>query len=153
MKSGPTKRLQCAYLYADGHAILIYEKQDRDAGRIEFAEVHERFTDAKILFQGRLVFNRFHAEGLLRLAKLADEICATRAKIESGSDRTKELGIAVGSLRFHIGGDVSFHSMPDILSDGWTYQPDMLEHFDEGLSRWGHSPVARIHRVKTGGGR
>jgi prepilin-type processing-associated H-X9-DG protein len=26
------KKLQCAYLFADGHAVLVYEKHDRQAG-------------------------------------------------------------------------------------------------------------------------
>ncbi len=28
------KRLNCAYLFADGHAVLVYEKHDQPAGGI-----------------------------------------------------------------------------------------------------------------------
>ncbi len=39
----PSKRLTHAYLFPDRHAILIYEKHDKEAGTIEFAEQYENF--------------------------------------------------------------------------------------------------------------
>ena len=33
------KKLHCAYLFADGHAVLVYEKHHRQAGDTRWAEV------------------------------------------------------------------------------------------------------------------
>ena len=36
------KKLHCAYLFADGHAVLVFEKHDRRAGDTRWAEVVEK---------------------------------------------------------------------------------------------------------------
>jgi hypothetical protein len=148
------KKLTCAYLYADGHAVILYEKTDRDAGTVEFAEIHERWTDARLDFKGRLCFSRYESAGFMRLAKLAKLIHATEPSTERGSENTRRLGIPVGSLEFNFdahqyGGDCAhFKSMPSVLSAGYTYQPDTNDKFDPNESHWGITRVARVHRVK-----
>ena len=50
------KKLHCAYLFGDGHAVLVYEKRDRQAGDIHWAEVIEKFGP-ECQFEGRIVFH------------------------------------------------------------------------------------------------
>ena len=50
------QKLHCAYLFADGHAVLVYEKHDRQAGDIRWAEVVEKFGP-ECRFTGRIVFH------------------------------------------------------------------------------------------------
>jgi len=38
------KRLVASYLYADGHAFLVYEKQDPEAGLVEWCALHNNHT-------------------------------------------------------------------------------------------------------------
>ena len=69
------KKLHCAYLFADGHAVLVYEKHDRQAGDIRWAEVVEKFGP-ECRFKGRIVFH-WGSNGLLNLCRKA---VAVRAK-------------------------------------------------------------------------
>lgn len=147
------KRMTCAYLYSDGHAVILYEKHDRDAGDVEFAEVHEKYCDARLNFKGRIVFSRYEAAGFMRLAKLAKVISAKEPTLDRGSQNTKRLGIPVGSLEFDFIGNhgcdcAHFKTMPSVLGSGFTYQPDTNDKFDDNLRHWGITPVARVHRVK-----
>jgi hypothetical protein len=142
------KKLVCAWLYADGHAILNYEKHDPDAGMISFVEIHERFCNAEMEFKGRIVFHRYHCEGYLKLAKMAKRIAVRHMSLEAGSDKTRELGIAVGhtSFQFPDGADVCFLEL-DCISTGFKYQPEISEEFNPSANIWGTSKVGKIHRV------
>jgi hypothetical protein len=148
------KRLTCAYLYADGHAVLLYEKTDRDAGTVEFAEIHEKWTDARLDFKGRLCFSRYESAGFMRLAKMAKLIQAKEPSTDRGSENTRKLGIPVGSLEFNFdrnyyGGDCAhFKSMPSVLSAGYTYQPEIDDKFDPNIMHWGITRVGKVHRAK-----
>lgn len=67
--------LKTAHLYADGHAVLIHERDDKHAGTIKWAEVFELFGPEKCNFNGRLVFQSSKEnKGLIGLVKLAEEI-------------------------------------------------------------------------------
>ena len=63
------QKLHCAYLFADGHAVLVYEKHDRQAGDIRWAEVVEKFGP-ECRFTGRIVFH-WGSNGLLNLCRKA----------------------------------------------------------------------------------
>lgn len=143
------KRLTCTYLYADGHAVQLFEKNDPDAGNIEFVEITEKFTEAHLSFEGRILFDRYN-DGLVWLAKNALRIEAREASLERGSDNTKKLGIAVGHCEFKMKfGDVWFTSMDRVISCPYTYQPKNTETFDPTLTHWCAHHVAKIHRVKA----
>lgn len=144
------KKLTCTYLFADGHAVQVFEKNDRDAGTVRFCEIHERFTEAALRFTGRLIFGRYE-DGMPSLVKQALRIEAQEASANSGSDKTRAMGIAVGWLALDLkGGRVQFDSMPSILSSSYTYQPgsDYAETFDPNALTWGDCRVAKIHRAK-----
>lgn len=147
------KELKCTYLFADGHAVQVFTKRDPDAGDIDFAEITEKFTDAKLDFDGRLIFGWGRGE-MARLAQRATRISAKMPSIDNGSESTKKIGQPVGSLHFYFGGDwghaLYFSDMPGLISGDYTYQggAGYAEVFNPELATWGSCRVARIHRVR-----
>ena len=143
------KKLTHAYLYAAGHAVLCYEKRDKDAGEVQWCEIHQKWTEAQLSFEGRITFGRGSSPELLRMCKRAQRIEAKEASTKNGSDNTKEAGIAVGGLTFTFG-DYSDYlhlsSFPNLISAPWTYQPDVGECVpSEFASQWGNLRVAKVH--------
>ncbi len=141
----------CAYLYADGHAVILHEQTVKLGGseqEIEHAVIHEKFTKAHLSFTGRLCFSRYGSAALLDLCKRATQIKATENSLENGSDSTRKLGVAVGSLTFDFpdGSYLRFVSL-DCLSGQFTYQPENGTKFDWECSTWGNARVSKIHRV------
>jgi hypothetical protein len=143
------KKLHCAYLFADGHAVLVYEKHDRQAGDIRWAEVIEKFGP-ECRFEGRIVFH-WGSNGLLELCRKAVAVRAKAPTLDAGSERTRELGIPVGTLEIQLGDDhldrVYFHDFDGVLSAPYKYQPEIVETFDPQISRWCDYRVAKVHRV------
>lgn len=144
--------LDTIYLYADGHAALIYGKHDKDAGQIHFVHLHQTLGP-RCLFKGRIVF---HNTGFMNILKIARAVHAVEPSIENGSDRTRQLGIAVGSIgfTFDTGSEQSqfyISLLPDILSNGLKYQPDMTELWDEANCRvmWNDYHIAKKIPVKA----
>jgi hypothetical protein len=143
------KKLHCAYLYADGHAVLVYEKHDRQAGDIRWVEIVEKFGP-ECRFTGRIVFC-WGSNGLVSLCRKAVAVRAKLPTLDSGSERTRELGIPVGTLEVQLGGghldSVYFHEFEGVLSAPYTYQPEQDEKFDPEISRWADYRVAKVHRL------
>lgn len=145
------KRLTCAYLYADGHLVLNYEKQDRDAGSVEWCEIHEKpYPKLSCSFEGRIVLHRYTCDGILWLLKSAVEIRLSKPSTEIGSENSKKRGLAYGSMTIRLasGADLHWSFFPDIISDGVTYQPDCKEAFaDITTGIWGSMSIGRIVRA------
>lgn len=137
------------YLYADGHAVVVFEKHDKHAGTVTWVEVFEEWTKAHCSFQGRVIIGRYSG-GLAWLCKQALSIRAQEPRVDAGSEGTRQKGILFGTLEVVTkGGSLYFHDMPATISGPYTYQPDHVENFDAGLARWGNYPVGKIHRKKT----
>ena len=126
------KKLHCAYLFADGHAVLVYEKHDRQAGDIRWAEVVEKFGP-ECRFTGRITFH-WGSNGLLNLCRKAVAVRATPATIE----------VQLTQRELHT---VWVHGLSKVLGVPYTYQPDAEERFDPEISRWGDYRVAKVHRL------
>jgi hypothetical protein len=143
------KKLHCAYLFGDGHAILVYEKHERQAGDIRWVEVVEKFGP-ECRFTGRIVFH-WGSNGLLNLCRKAVAVRAKAPSIEAGSTRTKELGIPVGTLDMQFSQDhgdcIHLHDLDGVLSAPYKYQPEVVEAFDPQASHWADYRVAKIHRL------
>jgi hypothetical protein len=139
---------ECLYLYADGHAVITYSKPDADAGRVQWAEVHEAFGPA-CKFNGRLVISRPESR-FAKLMKSCIEVHAKPGSTENGSDNTKKHGIAVAYLKLvfsHQFDDcLTYSYMPDLLNIGITQQPETVEAFDPNTSFWAGMRVAKIYR-------
>lgn len=143
----------CAYLYADGHLVIIHEENHPKAGSVQWAEIYERIP-ANCNFKGRLVFHSPKHDRKLAECINARQITAKEASIDAGSDNTKRKGIAVGSfcIDYHDGTGLWWSTMPDLLSFGVTYQPDVTEaftEFDDPDKRyhWGNTRINAIHRL------
>ena len=143
------KRLRTVYLYPDGHAVAMWEKRDRDAGTIEWAEIHERWGPAVGIQTGRLILNG----QLALLVRGARAVNARPASIDAGSESTRAAGLALDTLEVlpqgaGIDWPVHFHNVPSMLSGPWTFQPDAgAETFDDVREKatWGLSNVGRVH--------
>lgn len=151
MKTKPKQT--CAYLYADGHAVIIYEQTVKLGGstaEMEYAVIHEKFTNAHLGFTGRIAFSRYGSSAMMDLAKRAARINAHEQSVESGSDNSKRLGVAIGSLMFDFPGNtyLQFHDT-SIISGQYKYQPENGEKFDpEATHYWGNIKVTEIIREK-----
>lgn len=159
-------KIQAAYLYADGHAILVYEQVMRIGWvrkEIEYVELYEKWTKAPLQFTGRLVFHRYHAGAFMKLAKMSHVISCEEPSLERGSDKTKQMNLLYGDLSFQMddGSCVSIPTFSDgtdygsgqhsICSNGYTYQPKCVETFDNtaNSSEWCGHPITKIHREKA----
>ncbi len=143
--------LNTIYLYADGHAVLTYNKHDKDAGQIQFAHLHEKLGP-RCLFKGRIVF---HTSGYMHILKIARAVNAIKPSLEHGSERTQQLNIEVGNIDFIFGEGAEqnhFHIplLPDILSNGIRYQPDVEEFWDQVDCSvvWADHHIAKKFRVE-----
>ena len=148
-----SKTLQVAYLYADGHTVEVWEKEDKDAGTVEWIEIREAY--AKPSFQtGRVIFSHPEWYPLYDLIK-GKRVDATVPSLKQGSDNTRQQGFQVGNLVVHFpkGKTLYFKEIPGLISGDYTYQPDASEAFDEvrdreGL-RWGDTTVRKVHRAAS----
>lgn len=158
--------IAAAYVYADGHVVVLYE-QTVNIGNarttIKFAEIHESICPVRM--EGRMVFHRYHAAALLAMMQIADMVRADRPSIEAGSEWTKQLGIAWGSVTFNIHGSyvdipILSHSVQRIFNDqyaslcsnGITYQPSQAGSFAESIAgdSWGlNTKIAKVWRNET----
>ena len=151
----PRKRIQTVYLYPDGHAVVVWQKRDRDAGTIEWVEIHERWGPVVGFIEGRLILK----PELAALVKHARAISAKEATVEAGSEKTKAANLALDTLEVLSRGaewPVYFHNIPHMLSGPWTYQPHIdLENFEAVRENvmWSSFNVGKVHyrkRKKTG---
>lgn len=146
------KRLRTVYLYPDGHAVCCWEKYDREAGTVEWVEIHERWGPVVGFEAGRLILKG----SLALLIKNARAVNAKTPTVARGSERTKELGLALDSLEVLPQGTgvdwpVVFNNAPAVLSAEWTFQPEAAtETFEEvrEATRWSLSNVAKVHYRK-----
>jgi prepilin-type processing-associated H-X9-DG protein len=126
------KKLHCAYLFADGHAVLVYEKHDRRAGDTHWAEAVEKFGP-ECRFTGCIVFHRGSSD-LLNLCRKAEAVRATAATLE----------IQLTEGRLH---NVWVQGLSCVLGTPYTYQPEQDEKFDPEISHWADCRVAKVHRL------
>ena len=151
MKIKVAKTAYCGYIYADGHVVILHRERHPKAGEVEWVEIFEKI-DTHCAFEGRIVFHNLGYERKFRLACEAYTLRATVPSVSNGSDNTKKLGIAVGNfaIEFKDGADLLWSTMPGVLSDGITYQPDVNEAFNpewDNWTIWGRSRVGKIHRL------
>ena len=126
------KKLHCAYLFADGHAVLVYEKHDRQAGDIRWAEVVEQFGP-ECRFTGRVMFQE-DTSAMLNLCRKAVTVRVTHATLE----------VELHNAQFK---PVWHHGLSSVLGAPYTYQPEADEKFDPEISRWGAYRVTKVHRL------
>lgn len=118
--------LQTLYLYSDGHAVIVHEKQMREAGAVRWVTIHEDIGVRTIFDNpdgsGRLIVS--HAAAVAMLCA-AQSVRCEQPSVDRGSKLTKERGIAVGYVALNFGrGEVFLHQMPGLIGSDFTYQPE-----------------------------
>lgn len=148
------KTVRCVYLYADKHAVLVHEERVKGVS-FQHVEIIERL-DVSCAFQGRIVFHYPYYDSKAELALNAYQVCMSEASTEQGSENTKKAGIRIGSFTIyakHDKGAKSLHwtRVPDLISDGLTYQPENTDIFNAEMhegGQWGTHTISKIHRVE-----
>jgi hypothetical protein len=144
------KELKHAYIFSDGHALLVYkiDMPETRLGHVEIVEVVEGFCHSR--FKGRIVI---HEPGMLAALKGATSVRASEPKVENGSPNSKEKNIPFGYLSFNNSfGYGSFHDIPGLIGDGYSYQPE--ESWEEAFDKreeggiWNEMRITKIHRLK-----
>lgn len=130
VKQSELKTATVGYLYEDGHLVLVHEKNDHDAGRVNWVTIYQD-VGVKAYFKGRLVID----SGALPFALHATRIEANEPDEKHGSDNTRARGILVQSISLYNGvsGYRGFHisQFPGLILGAFTYQPEIKETFDE----------------------
>lgn len=154
-KLKPTART--AYLYADGHAVVIHEDRHDEAGPVSWVEIVESL-DLHCSFEGRIIFSRidYDARFALLLSNKVDSVYCQSASADYGSDATKRLGLEIGKLSFSGKGlglprsELHWYLLSAVLSDGITYQPEVCESFevyrDNNKWDWSGHHIGAIYR-------
>lgn len=144
------KTARTMYLYSDGHAVVCHQKKDKDAGEIRFVTLHETIG-VMPLFDcdgGRLIVSDRSAIAMLLAAQ---SVRCRAANIESGSQKTRERGIAVETIALNFGyGETYFYNMPGLLSSDLTFQSGIDEAWSDVKNghRWSSDPVGEVIPMK-----
>ena len=145
IKKSELKTSETAYLYSDGHMVLVHRKRDNDAGYVNWVTIYEKVT-CNPHFEGRLIIK----DGALPFVLNATSVRATEASVKGGSDNTKKMGISVGCITLINGTGKPFfiNTMPEIISSDFTYQPDIFETFEQvkDAYHWCNYTVKEVYR-------
>lgn len=143
------REFRTAYVYSD-HAIVIYEKHDRQAGRIEYAEIKTKLPSLRGLTEGRLIIS---CEELWRLFEKANHVSIHDESLKHGSPAMVNEGISQQTLYIQgrrlgralaIPGNLYLRGRQICTSD-FTYQREATsETLDElrGATSWGSTHIA-----------
>lgn len=153
MKTKLPKTAKTAYLYSDGHAIVLHEDNHPKAGRVEWAEAYEKLGP-ECRFAGRIIFHNINWYGTFALAARSAQVSATAPGVEHGSDNTKRQGIAVGNFSIRLEKDersaLHWLIFPEFISSDITLQPiGHAETFASDVKDgyWGMVKVSKVHRA------
>jgi len=141
--------VRTAFIYEDGHAALVFSKQQKIKGsflEVKWVELVENFCSVNS--PGRLLVSE---SGLLEVLQGAS-IQMGASDTARGSENTKRLGLAVSSLSIHTfkRNWIRLHCLDDVLSGSWTYQPSIKEIFYNVKDDlyWNDLKVMKIHYLK-----
>jgi len=127
------KHMSCAYLYADGHLVIVYNEKLRNGAEAEYVRVIQDFVRVRQSNTPKhveLVRIVLHAN-IVRVI-LEQQCSEVDAWYDNSTDRTKELGFCLRTLVLRpkeyytsdYGRDESltFHYLPSICSGDFTLQ-------------------------------
>lgn len=142
---------KCTYLYADGHAVQVFEQNHDRAGRVEWVEIFQHFGPDVQFTRGRIVFH-WGSDTLVNLVKKAWWVNAKPRSLENGSEASKKLGVEVGLLKVGLGKHWNEYVAFDdtsILSGHYCYQPECDEKFEDVAEKlyWADHRIHKVHRI------
>src|SRR4051812_7405954 len=121
LKNSVFKDARCAYLYADGHAVIVHEKRDAKVGvKLEWVTFHSPAeVGIRCSFKGRcIVMHQAFMPVLFGSKEL-------RVSTDDGSDKTRERGIKV--VTFSISNDNGtwfLSTFPGLISSDMEHSPE-----------------------------
>lgn len=116
------RSLRTAYLYPNGLSIEVWEKRDKDGLFQEYIDIHERYCQADFE-KGRLIYSDPKWYPYYDLSK------GSRITIgDSGSQRTKELGVSVlyVCITLKNGKSLYVQHFPGVLQGVVYHQEDIF---------------------------
>ena len=139
IKKAEIKTCHVAYLYGDGHLVMVHKKRDRDAGDVYWVTIYESIG-IECRFDGRLIIDAC----VLPFLSVASRIEAKEAATDRGSQKTKEMGLPVEAISLYNGSDWGWHlsNFPGIISSQLSYQAGETELYSDIQSKYywaGHS--------------
>lgn len=151
MKIKLAKTASHAYLFADGHAVVIHKEDHAKAGEVEWAEIFEKL-DIHCAFSGRIVFHHLKYDGRFALVCNAYCVRCSEPSVEHGSENTKRHNIRCHHFEIEYKDgrqNLSWTLMPDLISDGLTYQPNENEVFADIADKyhWCNARISQVHRI------
>ena len=148
VKKSELKTCDCAYLYNDGHFVMVHKKRDKDAGDVQWVTIYENIGIKVSLPDGyRLIIK----PETLSFIMYASKITGKSASADMGSDNTKRLGIAIESISLYNGnGYKAWHitNMPDLISAD-IYLNHFSSNFSDCLEQpyyWASHSIKHIYR-------
>jgi len=145
VKPSELKSVNVAYLYDDGHLVLVHEKRDKHAGTVSWVTIYQN-VGIKTYYKGRLIIDK----GALPFVLHSTAIEAKAANISGGSENTKRLGISVETIILRNGiSDSGFiiSNFPDIISSDIKYQENVTESFADVRESysWAFHNVSKVY--------
>ena len=143
IKASEIKTCRTAYLYHDGHMVLIHEKRDKDAGSVEWATIYENANIDTVFNPGRLIIKPEALPFILQ----ASRITVSEQSVSQGSDNTRKLGIAVETIGLYNGSYRPWFisNFPGVISSDVYFNTNDTDPFDKDCRRWGDVPVKAIY--------
>lgn len=160
------RKLSCSYLYTDGTLIQIFDESRLTEGReimigqtadvtlgyctFSLSKRIERFRATEV--QGRIVFSRYEAVGVLELAR-GGKIEATMPNLEQGSQNTKKRGLEVQyvSITSAKGLKLDWCEIPSLIGGTFCLQDDahLVAPIEYTVgARWGDTRVMRVKDLR-----
>ena len=139
IKPSEIKTCRTAYLYHDGHMVLIHEKRDKDAGSVEWATIYENIGIDVNFEPGRLIINPAVLPFLLK----AKRVTVSNPSEKNGSDNTRKRGIEVETIGLYNGNDRPWFisNFPGLISSDIYFNTNDTDTFKPDLYHWGDTTV------------
>ena len=147
IKKSEIKTCKTAYLYHDGHLVLVHKKRDKDAGEINWVTMYQSIG-IKTYFSkpGRLIID----QEVLPFLTVCSRIDVKTADVKRGSDNTRKLNLPVESISLYNGvPEYGWHisNFPGLISSQIYYNDNDTTEFDADKEyySWCHYPVKRVY--------
>lgn len=148
IKKSEIKTCKTAYLYHDGHLVLVHEKRDKDAGRVEWVTIYENIG-IKTYFKepGRLIISK----EVLPFLSVAKRVDVRPKNYNNGSDNTRSRNIAVETISLYNGSDYGWHisNFPDVISSDIYFNDNDTSVFSAENCSWLGYPVKATYLEKA----
>lgn len=153
IKKTELKTCKNAYLYSDGHLIIVHSKHDKNAGEVNWVTVYKDIGIKVYFSYGRLILR----PGVLSIISgTCRAINATKELIENGSKNSKELDIPMGSIILYSKLTDDYWIIPTISKlscQDIIYQPcyetgtKIKDSFDQvkGCTHWSDYKIRAIY--------